>query len=111
MRCPGEPAWQTTMMLQRGDHVPHFHVKTVGGSELSYSTIWQRQNLLLVTIGDAQSTYAADLLARSAEFLAHNSVCVVTRDDVAGLPAPALLIADRWGEIVHVVCAPRVEDL
>ena len=34
-------------MLQRGDLVPHFTVKTLHGDEFSYATIWQRRNLVL----------------------------------------------------------------
>jgi hypothetical protein len=28
--------------------------------------------------------------------------CVITRDVVAGAPSPGIVVADRWGEIVHV---------
>jgi hypothetical protein len=38
-------------MLQRGDSVPHFEVKTVEGQRFSYSTIWQRRHLVLLAIG------------------------------------------------------------
>jgi hypothetical protein len=38
-------------------------------------------------------------------------VCVVTRDRVPGLQAPATLVADRWGEIVYVTDTSRVDEL
>ena len=37
-------------MLQRGDSVPVFEVTTVDGEPFSYSSIWQRKNLLLLTL-------------------------------------------------------------
>ena len=42
-------------MLQRGDSVPHFWVTTVGGEVFSYSTIWQRKNLVLLCLPAAES--------------------------------------------------------
>jgi hypothetical protein len=93
-------------MLQRGDSVPHFKVKTVDGDVFDYSTIWQRKNLLLVRLlPDDNGAYVSDLRARAAELRALETESVITRDDVSGLPAPGLLIADRWGEIVHVTSA------
>ena len=37
-------------MLQAGDLVPHFTVKTLHGDEFSYLTIWQRRNLVLIAL-------------------------------------------------------------
>lgn len=107
-------------MLQRGDSVPHFTVRTVDGDVFDYSTIWQRKNLLLVRLPNTTTDNGAlvsDLRASATEFRALETQCVVTRADVSGLPAPGLLIADRWGEIVHVVAgsesaqSPKTEDL
>jgi hypothetical protein len=95
-------------MLQRGDSVPHFEVRTVDGDLFEYSAIWQRKNLLLVRLRHASnddSAYMSDLRGRAAEFHALESECVITRDDVPGLDAPGLLIADRWGEIIHITAA------
>ena len=36
---------------------------------------------------------------------------IVTRDPVEGLPCPGIVVADRWGEIAHVVHSSQVEDL
>lgn len=81
-------------------------VTTLGGERFDYSTIWQRRNLVLVTLEEVGgSAYAEELFAREADFRALESVCVVTRDRVAGLPAPGVLVADRWGEIVYVAAA------
>jgi hypothetical protein len=35
----------------------------------------------------------------------------MTREAVAGVPTPGLLIADRWGEIYFVGTAPRACEL
>lgn len=104
-------------MLQRGDSVPHFTVKTVDGDVFEYSSIWQRKNLLLVVLPHAPNNDGAfaDLRGRATEFRALETQWVVTRDDVSGLPVPGVLIADRWGEIVHVTSAsaamPTPEEL
>src|SRR5687768_5242965 len=93
-------------MLQQGDSVPHFEVKTIGGELFSYSTIWQRRNLVLLAIPAAESeapgTYVSQVEARRPEFIAKDAECVVTADRVPGIQSPAVVVADRWGEIVHV---------
>ena len=102
-------------MLQRGDSVPHFTVTTIGGDLFSYSTIWQRRNLVLLAIPAAESeapaTYISHLVARRSEFTAKDAECVVTRDRVPGIQSPAVLVADRWGEIVHIATTSQVDDL
>jgi hypothetical protein len=102
-------------MLQRGDSVPHFEVNTIGGALFSYSTIWQRRHLVLLAIpaheSEAPGTYLSQLVARGAEFTAKDAVCVVTADRVPGIQSPAVVVADRWGEIVHVATTSRVADL
>jgi len=91
------------MRLTRGDQLPHFEVTTIDGSRFSYASIWQLKNLALLTLpAGAPACGVADLFARLPEFDALKTVCVVTRDHVAGVPAPGVLIADRWGEVVHV---------
>jgi hypothetical protein len=101
--------------LQRGDSVPHFEVNTVEGELFSYSTIWQRRNLVLIAIRaaefEASAANVSDLVARKSEFTAKDAACVVTADRVPGIRSPAVVVADRWGEIVHVATASRVEDL
>jgi hypothetical protein len=46
----------TDAMLHRGGSVPHFEVKTIGGELFSYSSIWQRKNLVLLAIPAAELT-------------------------------------------------------
>ena len=99
--------------LQPGDSVPHFEVTELNGDVFHYSTIWQHRNLVLVTLPECgdHTMYVADLSARRSDFLAGNALCVVTRDRVAGVAAPGVVIADRWGEIVHTTAPDQVETL
>jgi peroxiredoxin len=91
-------------MLGRGDMVPHFEIRTLQGQRFSYSSIWQKKNLLLVTLPtlDAHSVddYLTELEA-GLERLGHQDLeYVITRDPIAGLSASTVLVADIWGEIV-----------
>jgi len=98
--------------LQRGEIVPHFQVSTVGGI-FDYATIWQQKHLVLVTIppGTSAEDYVRSLSDRAAEFVEQDSVCVVTHDPMRSLPTPGALVADRWGEVVHVVTPSEIGDL
>ena len=102
-------------MLQRGDSVPHFAVRTIGEELFSYSTIWQRRNVVVLVIPEAESespgSYVSRFLARMSEFKAKAAECVVTRDPVPGLNSPAVVVGDRWGEIVHVAASSQIDDL
>jgi hypothetical protein len=106
---------KSAAMLQRGDSVPHFEARTVGGESFSYSTIWQRRNLVLVALPAEESevlrSYVSRVTARQAEFSAMDAECVLTRDRVSGVPSPGVVVADRWGEVVHVAFTPRVDGL
>lgn len=101
-------------MLRRGDQVPHVEVTTVGGELFRYASIWQHQNLVLVALsGDAPAGGhdALEQATRGDVFQQRASVCVITRDRVPGLQAPAALVADRWGEIVYVTETSRADEL
>jgi hypothetical protein len=101
--------------LQRGDPVPHFRVDTIDGRTVEYSTIWQRRNLVLVALTESDSApstmYLSQLEAGFSAFQSQETECVITRDLVAGAAPPAVLIADRWGEIVYVANGSNVADL
>ncbi len=103
-------------MLQRRDAMPHFDLMTLGGERFRYASIWQRRNLVLVVVPAGESAaaprpYVAALLARTSEFTSRDAECVVTADAVPGVQSPAVVIADKWGEIDHVATAAQVEDL
>jgi hypothetical protein len=102
-------------MVQRGDSVPHFEAATIGGEPFSYSTIWQRRNLVLIALppeeSEASRTYISQIAARKSEFIAREAECVVTTDRVPGVQSPAVVVADRWGEIVHAAATSHVDEL
>ena len=102
-------------MLQRGDSVPHFEARTLEGVPFSYSTIWQHKNLLLVTIpapvSASTSAYAAEVTARLRQFGDPDLECVITHDQVPGISTPAVVVADRWGEVVFAVETSDAADL
>jgi hypothetical protein len=101
-------------MLQRGDSVPHFEVRSLEGEPFEYSTIWQRKNLVLVSLptidSEPASAYAADVIARVREFGDQDVACVATQDRVQGISPPAVIVADRWGEIVLAVENSEIAD-
>jgi hypothetical protein len=102
-------------MLERGDLVPHFEVATLEGDVVSYSTIWQHRILVLVTLpaseSDTSRSYASQLTAHMPALSRDDVACVITRDRLRGVPTPGVLVADRWGEIIHMVAASDVAEL
>jgi peroxiredoxin len=103
-------------MLQRGDLVPHFEVTNLEGDTVSYSTIWQRRNLVLVSVPSTDpdgtfSQYVCQLRAEGPAVTRDDTEWVITRDRVAGIPCPAVVVADRWGEIALIAMGPQVADL
>lgn len=102
-------------MLQPGDLLPHFEIRNLDGDVVAYSRIWQRKNLVLVTLPasgseNAFTDYVSRLTAQMPACGA-DTACVMTRDSVPGVPCPGVIIADRWGEILHVAAGPSVAEL
>jgi hypothetical protein len=92
-------------MLQRGNLLPHFELNTLDGDVVAYSTIWQYKNVVLLLLPDSAfdetfRTYSSQLLGLRQEWSRSNTECIITKGDVAGMSAPAVLVADQWGEIV-----------
>ena len=102
-------------MLQRGDSVPHFEIRSLEGEPFRYSTIWQHKNLLFLALptlnSESNSAYALDVTARVRQLADQNVECIITRDPVPGISAPAVVVADRWGEIVFAVEKSDVSEL
>ena len=103
-------------MLQPGDLVPHFEVTNLHGETVSYSTIWQRRNLVLIAVRASDpdgtfTTYVSSLSAGMPAAVAADTDCVITGDTVPGMPSPGVVVADRWGEIVHVARGSHVGEL
>jgi hypothetical protein len=101
-------------MLHRGDHVPHFDVTDIGGRHVRYGTIWQERPLVLLCLPPERSAATDDnvdrMTARLAD-LADVVACVITRDPVPDVDAPAAIVADQWGEVAYVATAPGPERL
>jgi hypothetical protein len=102
-------------VLERGDLVPHFTITRIDGRTFSYSTVWQHSNLVLIALPGGESSaamrYVSELAARLSGPDAQDFECVVTRDRVSGVRPPAVVVVDRWGEVVHAAAAPTVEEL
>lgn len=108
------PARSRTDILQPGDLVPHFTVTDLFGKRVDYSSIWQRKNLVLVMLPDTDpstQSYAEQLMALGRDSNQNHTEWVVTGDRISGMPRPGVVIADRWGELMHVASAPYVAHL
>ena len=101
--------------LQRGDLIQYFEVTAVDGRRFAYASVWQHKTLVLVVLPAVDCAMTADctseLSAGLAQFAAQNTACVVTREPIAGVPQPGVLVADKWGEIVYVAAAADVAAL
>ena len=95
-------------------YVPQFDVTALDGRHMRYDEIWQRRNLILVIVEpqerEAATRYAAQLEAHLDEIEHEDTTVVVTADAIPGLSAPAALVADRWGEILHIETASSGPD-
>jgi hypothetical protein len=98
-----------------GDRVPDFHVRRLGGTDFEYGDIWQRRNILLLSVSDADSSevrdYVSRLVAAISELPNSDTECVITSERVAGLSQPGVLVADRWGEIQFASHVSTVTEL
>jgi len=111
------------MVLERGARVPHFSVRATDGTPVVYIDIWQRRNLLLITLPDspefreALTALTSALAGRARDLALYETGVIVTHDAIEGLPSPGVLVADRWGEIYFVYTPrsaadmPAVDDL
>jgi peroxiredoxin len=99
--------------MRRGDSLPHFSVTTVDGRRVEYADLWQRKNVVLVTVPAEGSAagYASHLLRDRERLSAHNTACVVTADPLDGLPPASVVIADQWGEIQFIATGQPAEAL
>jgi peroxiredoxin len=104
-----------SIMLKQGDQVPRFTITTTDGREIRYLDLWQHSNLLLVALSPdtvaSAARYIDGIRKRLSDLPADDTTCIVTSDQVEGLPAPGTLVADRWGEVRFARRADSVEDL
>lgn len=96
------------------DLLPHFETTDIDGARVAYSSIWQRRNLVLAILPDLSPRsrrYAERIIAEASRMQNNDIAWVVTRDPIDGFPCPGVVVADRWGEIAHVVQGTDVDDL
>lgn len=99
--------------LKKGDQVPHFEVTDVDGGLIRYADVWQHKHLLLVVLSDSPGTdgYIKAVKEQTAKVSAHDVICVVTRDSIAGIDPGGVVMADRWGEVQYVVSGAMLAQL
>ena len=101
----------TLAMLKAGDILSFFRVTARDGRAVAYAEIWQKKNLVLVQLPYAGAEpYVSQLDARMADLTAYETACVITRDQVPGLPSPGVAVADRWGELFFVAAGLEPVD-
>jgi hypothetical protein len=102
-------------VLQIHDHVPMFTVRNqVGNVVLDYRDLWQRKQLVLVSLTEddvTRSPYVESLLAHAPALGYADTALVVTGDSIEGVPRPGLVVVDRWGEVRVVASGERAADL
>ena len=101
--------------MEKGDALPFFDATTLAGERVRYEDLWQRSNVVLVCLpqvaAEDDEEYANELAKRAAEFQTYTAACIVTRDPIAGVPAPGLAIADRWGEVQYLATSATTSGL
>ena len=112
----GELEGATSIMTIRvHDLMPMFTVaKGTEGTLFRYNDIWQRKNLLLVSLPDDDSSaaaYAKSLSLVAPSLAAHDATLIVTTTPIDGVPSPGVVVADRWGEVYYVEGADRASEL
>ena len=103
------------MTIRAHDLMPMFTAANRGDdTPVDYRGIWQRKNLVLVTLPDDDPTadsYATSLRIRQPELTSEDTRLIVTSSRIDGIPAPGVVVADRWGEVYYVASATRASGL
>lgn len=103
------------MTIRIHDLMPMFTATSrADGTPVDYRDVWQRKNLVLVTLPDDDPTansYAMSLSTRQPELASGDTRLIVTASRIEGIPAPAVVIADRWGEVYYVKSANSAAEL
>jgi hypothetical protein len=90
--------------------MPHFRVTTVSGETVDYARdVWQRKNIVLIVVPEGANEQAVS--GTYVPLAAEDTRVVVTSAPVTGVSAPAVLIADQWGEVAHAAAASTAEEL
>ena len=103
------------MTIRAHDLMPMFTATSrADGTPVDYRDIWQRKNLVLVTLPDDDPTansYAMLLRIRQPELTPEDTRLIVISSRIDGIPAPGVVVADRWGEVYYVASASRASEL
>jgi hypothetical protein len=101
------------MTIQAGDLMPMFTARTDDGCLFRYQDIWQRKNLVLLTLpkDDPTRTAYTTSLRTLVESVAGDTTVVITNTLIDSVPFPGVIVGDRWGEVYNVQAAARAADL
>jgi hypothetical protein len=81
----------------------------LSGRQVEYQQLWQRKNLVLISLpADAPRELVDGVVRDMAPLVSDDTGVVVTTDAIPGIPRPGVVVADRWGEVYHVHQAPDV---
>jgi hypothetical protein len=91
--------------LEPSTTIPDFVVTTLEGERCEYADLWQRRQIVLALCEaepDARWRELAQALEQARDrFVALETELVLTRDRVGAFAPPAVIVADRWGEVTH----------
>jgi hypothetical protein len=102
------------MTIRVRDVMPMFTALSADGSLVSYEDIWQRKNLVLVTLPEDNPTrtaYTTSLNMLVDSIACSDTTVVITTTPIDGVPCPGVVVADRWGEVYFVQQAARASEL
>ncbi len=107
--------------MNPGDSLPDFDARTLADRPINYrQDVWQKKLAVLIGFldpaSDAARAYRRELSRREADLTAWDTLLLVVTH-LPGCTAPAVVIADRWGEVRHVAHPaddrglPGIDDL
>jgi hypothetical protein len=102
------------MTIRVRDLMPMFTALSADGSLVRYEDIWQRKNLVLVTLPENNPTrtaYTASLNVLVDSIARSDTTVVITTTPIDSVPCPGVVVADRWGEVYFVQQAARASKL
>ena len=104
------------MTIRTHDLMPMFVARrSPEGTLVRYEDIWQRKNLLLVSLPENEPVAAAYVASLSAlemrDLAACDAVVLITATRIEGVPSPGVVVADRWGEVYYVQDADNASSL
>ena len=80
-------------------------MRNLDGDAVAYSAVWQHRNLIFAAVPAGAAFEEDDPPRHRTSSFGFDTDCVITHDIVDGLPYPGVVVADRWGKIVHLASA------